>query len=198
MMKSRFRGYMPVVIDVETAGLDPQKNSLLQLATAFINIDKDNRLSIDQILNWDIYPATDTVIDKYALSITKIDPFSDKRNAIEEPKALASLFTKTFEYIKRYECSKAVLVGHNASFDLSFLLAAAKRSNIKNIPFHSFSIIDTASLSMMSCSHNVLAVACDRMGIEFSPSQAHNAVYDTLKTAQLFCSINNQWFLLDS
>ena len=48
--------------------------------------------------------------------------------------------------IRATGCTKAVLVGHNAHFDLGFLNAAVARTGLKRNPFHPFSAFDTATL----------------------------------------------------
>ena len=36
-IKHRFRGFLPVIVDVETAGIDPQKNALLEMCIVLID-----------------------------------------------------------------------------------------------------------------------------------------------------------------
>ncbi len=85
------------------------------------------------------------------------------------------------------------MVAHNAHFDLSFVNAAADRNQIKRNPFHPFSCFDTSTLAGLAYGQTVLARACQAADIEFNNQDAHSALYDTTKTAELFCSIVNKW-----
>jgi len=113
--------------------------------------------------------------------------------AVPEQEALELIFKPVRRAIKDSNCNRAVLVGHNASFDLSFLNAAVKRSGIKRNPFHPFSTFDTVSLAGLAYGQTVLARAVQAAGFDWNNEKAHSAVYDTERTADLFCSIINQW-----
>src|SRR5690606_4949068 len=92
-----------------------------------------------------------------------------------------------------FDCNRAVLVGHNAFFDHQFLYAAATRAQIKRNPFHPFSCFDTATLGGVALGQTVLARACHAAGISLCQKEAHSALYDAEKTADLFCHIVNRW-----
>ena len=64
-------------------------------------------------------------------------------------------------------------------------MAAVERHNYKRAPFHPFVTFDTSTLAALTLGHTVLAQACMRAGIEFSQAEAHSAIYDTEKTADL-------------
>ena len=115
------------------------------------------------------------------------------RPAIDEKDALTRVFKEVREAVRRHGCKRAVLVGHNASFDLGFLNAAVARADIKRNPFHPFSSFDTVTLAGMAFGQTVLARACEMAGIDFSTRKAHRAGYDCEKTAELFCAIVNRW-----
>ena len=97
------------------------------------------------------------------------------------------------EAVKAAGCNRAILVGHNAAFDQGFLNAALERTGIKRNPFHPFSHFDTVSLAGLAFGQTVLARAVAAAGIEWNNDEAHSALYDTQKTADLFCTIINQW-----
>ena len=86
-----------------------------------------------------------------------------------------------------------ILVAHNAAFDQQFLNRALVRTNVKRSPFHPFSFIDTASLAAVAFGHTVLSEACARAEISFDKDQAHSALYDAERTAELFCAVVNAW-----
>jgi len=189
----RFRGLLPVVIDVETAGLHAETDALLEIAAVLLDMNGEGKLFPDQRIACHVEPFEGARLDKDALAITGIDPGYPLRFAIPEKQALARLFAVVSAHLEKTTCYRAVLVGHNAWFDLSFLLAAARRSGIRYHPFHTFTTLDTASLSGVALGETVLARAARRARIPFDISQAHSAIYDVERTAELFCHIVNKW-----
>lgn len=192
-MAERFRGFLPVVIDVETAGFNAESDALLEIAACVIEMDDDGTVRPGELHTFNVLPFEGANLDPEALAFTGINPYDPKREPMHESTVLEELFKPIRQAVKRTRCNRAILVGHNASFDLGFLNAAVEREQIKRNPFHPFSTFDTATLSGLAFGHTVLAVCCKRAGIEFSNSAAHSADYDTLKTAELFCTIINKW-----
>ncbi|MFV1984518.1 MAG: ribonuclease T [Thiohalomonadales bacterium] len=193
---NRFRSYLPVVIDVETAGFNAKKNALLEIAAVPIIMDENQKLICAETISCHVEPFPGSILDPKALEFNGIDPFHPFRMAKPEKEALQMIFAPVKSMIKESGCSRAVLVGHNAMFDLGFLNAAIERTKIKKSPFHSFSSFDTATLSGLAYGQTVLARAIKAAEIEWDNEQAHSAIYDTEKTAELFCKIINQWDFL--
>lgn len=193
-ISKRFRGFLPIVVDVETGGFNPTKDALLEIAFIFLDYSKtdSHHLVIQEQLHFHIKPFAGANIEESSLEFTKIKPFHPFRFAIGELEAFTQAFDKISEYLKKTACSRAVLVGHNPTFDLSFLQAAAKRCKLteKN-PFHKFTTFDTATLGALIYKQTVLARAVRAAKIEFDEQQAHSALYDAIKTAELFCNIVN-------
>ena len=192
-MSNRFRGYLPVVLDVETGGFNPSTDALLESAIAIIEMDERGFLELGETLSFNIKPFLGANIEDAALQFTGIDPDHPFRFAVEEKEALEEMFSKVRKEIKRTGCHRAIVVAHNASFDHAFLCKAADRCNIKRNPFHPFSTFDTATLAGLAYGQTVLARACEAAGIPFDSEEAHSAAYDCTKTAELFCQIVNQW-----
>lgn len=193
LLAQRFRGFLPVVVDVETGGFNPRTDAILEIAATTLMMHDDGLLAIDQTFDFQVDPFPGANIERAALEFTGIDPESPERNAQPEIMVFGDLFREIRSKVKYHGCTRAVLVGHNAHFDHAFLMAASDRINAKRNPFHPFSVFDTATLAGLAFGHTVLARACNLAGIEFSSSEAHSAVYDTLKTAELFCRIVNRW-----
>jgi ribonuclease T len=193
LLSRRFRGLLPVVIDVETAGLNAETDALLEVAAVMIAANDQGQLYCGHTYAYHVEPFVGARIDQEALEITGIDPTEPLRFAIPERQALCRLFSIIRAYLEQFSCYRAVLVGHNAWFDLSFILAAAKRSNILYHPFHTFTTLDTASLAGVALGETVLARAAKRARIPFDVQQAHSAIYDAKRTAELFCHIANKW-----
>lgn len=193
MLAKRFRGLLPVVIDVETSGLHSATDALLEIAAVRLAMSPEGKLYPERTFAWHVEPFAGARLEKEALEITGIDPFNPLRLAIPEGQALARLFAMVREQMEKTMCYRAVLVGHNAWFDLSFVLAAAKRSGLRNNPFHTFTTFDTATLAAVALGETVLARAARRARIPFDIGQAHSAIYDVERTAELFCHIANRW-----
>ena len=192
-MSNRFRGYLPVVLDLETGGFNPGTDALLESAIAIIQMNDSGFLEMGETLSFNIKPFQGANIEDTALQFTGIDPDHPFRYAIDEKEALEKMFSKVRKEIKRTGCHRAIVVAHNASFDHSFLCRAAERCEIKRNPFHPFSTFDTATLAGLAYGQTVLARACEAAGISFNNDEAHSAAYDCNKTAELFCQIVNRW-----
>lgn len=190
----RFRGYFPVVVDIETGGFNSETDAMLEIAASVLDMNKEGDLYCKQTYTYYIKPFEGANIDKAALEFTGIDPYHPLRPAQDEKKALAELFKIIKEAQKESLCKRTILVGHNSAFDLSFLNAAIERNNLKKAsPFHPFSSFDTATLAGLALGQTVLAKACYYANIEFDNNEAHTSTYDTIKTAELFCYIVNRW-----
>jgi len=192
LIKKRFDGYLPVVIDIETSGVDYQKNAILEIAAVLVNYNGTGLLAPTENFACHVTPFEGARLDQAALDITGIDPFHPFRFDISEHDALTQLFEFIDKALKETSCRRAVLVGHNAHFDLSFILAAAKRSKFKNTPFHAFTVFDTATLSGLIFGKTVLAKALRAAKLGFDKNEAHSAIYDAKQTAELFCYIVNK------
>ena len=191
-IKDRFRGFLPVVVDVETGGFNNQTDALLEIAAVIIDMEDDGTLVPGETVNSYVTPFAGSNIDPKALEVTGIDLNHPLRVTMEENAALGKIFTPIRKQIKATGCTRAILVGHNAHFDLGFVHAAAERAGIKRNPFHPFSCFDTATLAALAYGQTVLARAIKEANITWESEQAHSALYDTEKTAELFCAIYNQ------
>jgi ribonuclease T len=192
MMAQRFRGYLPVVLDLETGGFDPLTNPILEIAAVQVGFE-GGRLAVSERWSRAVHPFEGGQCTPAALKFTGIDPEDPARGAIDETDALHELFRAIRHTMRQEGCHRAILVAHNASFDQQFLNRAIERTGVKRSPFHPFTSIDTASLAAVAYGHTVLSEACARADIEFDPDRAHNALYDAERTAELFCAIVNSW-----
>ncbi|HET7922606.1 MAG TPA: ribonuclease T [Gammaproteobacteria bacterium] len=189
----RFRGFLPVVVDVETGGFNPHTDALLEIATVLVDMDDAGSLHRGATHSFHVQPFEGANLEPAALAFTGIDPHHPLRPALPEREALRRLFREVRDALHHYDCTRAVLVGHNAFFDLGFLNAAVARSGVKRNPFHPFTSFDTATLAGVAVGQTVLARAAESIGLSWDSSAAHSAAYDAEKTAELFCEIVNRF-----
>jgi len=190
---TRFRGFLPVVIDVETGGFNADTDALLEVAAIFVDLNDEGVLAPGDKHRFMIKPFEGANLEPASLQVTGIEPFNPMRPAINEDEALRRLFTEVRRKVKSQECKRAVLVGHNAFFDLQFLNAAVERCGIKRNPFHPFSSFDTATLAGVAFGQTVLSRAVEAAGSSWEEDRAHSALYDAEQTAFVFCDIVNRF-----
>jgi ribonuclease T len=192
-ISDRFRGFLPIIVDVETGGFNSDTDALLEIAAVTLAMDEDGILMPDETICHSIIPFEGSNIEQASLDITGINPDDPYRMALEEDEALKAIFQPIRAAVKEAHCNRAIMVAHNAHFDLGFVNTAVTRNNIKRNPFHPFSCFDTATLAGLAYGQTVLAKACDVAEIKFNNDKAHSAAYDAEKTAELFCGIVNRW-----
>ena len=192
----RFRGFLPVVVDVETGGFNSRTDALLEMAACIIQMDDFGRVFIADTISVHVDPFEGSNIEPKSLEITGIRLDSPLRNAVPEREALQRIAQPIRKEIRATGCQRAILVGHNSFFDLSFINAAIARTDFKRSPFHPFSSFDTATLAGLAFGQTVLSRAVQTAGLDWNESEAHSAIYDTEKTAALFCTIVNRWKIL--
>ncbi len=190
---NRFRGYLPVIVDIETAGFNAKKNPLLEIAAVIVEPDSRGFLQLTETHASNINPFSGSELDEAALKFTGIDPYHPFRMAVDEKEALSKIFKPVKEAVKRNDCTRAILVGHNPAFDMNFLNAAIDRTKTKRSPFHPFSSFDTATLGGLAYGQTVLAKIAKAAELEWDSEKAHSALYDAEQTAKLFCMIVNRW-----
>ena len=169
------------------------KGARAMVAATFPELDEAGRYVPGEVAHAHIAPAPGTSIDPKSLEVTGIKIGHPLRGEVDERTGLDAIFVPIRAAVKKYGCQRAILVGHNAHFDLNFLNAAVNRVQHKRNPFHPFSVFDTVTMAGLAYGQTVLARAAMAAGIGWDPSEAHSAVYDTEQTARLFCIIANGW-----
>ncbi|QJC33603.1 ribonuclease T [Enterobacteriaceae endosymbiont of Donacia provostii] len=193
LLSFRFRGFYPVVIDIETSGFNPKYNAILEISLITLKMD-NGWLKKNETLHFHVIPFKGSSISQDALDFNGINIYTPLRGAISEVEVLKIIFKKIKNDLKINKCKKAVIVAHNASFDHSFVMESIKRNKMEKYnPFHSFVIFDTASMCGLILGQTVLAKSCHTIGITFDNNQAHSALYDADRTAKLFCALVNNW-----
>jgi ribonuclease T len=194
-MANRFRGFLPIVVDLETAGLNPTTDAILEIAAITLDLTEEGVIIPKDRYFYHVLPFKGANINPASLKFLEISDISmldhPFRFALPEEQVLTELFKIIRAKAKQDGCGRAVLVGHNPMFDLEFIKSAVDRHQLKS-PFHGFTTFDTACLSAVALGETVLAKAALKAGITFDTKEAHSALYDAEKTAELFCKIVNQ------
>ncbi|HVT31552.1 MAG TPA: ribonuclease T [Rhodanobacteraceae bacterium] len=192
-MAERFRGFLPVVVDVETGGFDPERHALLEIAAVAVRMDPDGFVHPEPVVSTHVEPFEGSLLDPRSLEITGIDPGHPFRAALPERAALDHVFKPVRQAVRDAGCQRAILVGHNAAFDIAVLNAAIRRTQHKKSPFHPFSCFDTVTLGGLAYGQTVLSRAVEASGRSWDSREAHAAIYDAERTAELFCNVVNRW-----
>jgi len=192
-MSDRFRGFLPVVVDVETGGFNCKTDALLEIAAVFLFANDKGLLTRGETIRYHVNPFEGANLEPASLAVNGIDPEHPLRLAVDEKEALQNVFGKVRRAVREAACTRAILVGHNSSFDLGFINEAATRTSIKRNPFHPFSSFDTATLCGVAYGQTVLARAVKAAGLEWDEESAHSAAYDAEITADVFCDIVNRF-----
>ncbi len=193
LINTRFRGFMPVIVDVETAGFNSETDALLEIAAVMLGCDEEKGWHPVQTVSSHVIPFEGANLEQAALDFTGIDPYHPLRLAMKEPEALGKVFKPIRKMVSETGCTRAIMVAHNSAFDIAFLKAAVARCGIKRNPFHSFSTFDTATMAGLVYGQTVLARAIQAAEIDWDENEAHSAIYDAEKTADLFCAMVNKW-----
>ncbi len=192
-MAERFRGFLPVVVDVETGGFNCKTDALLEIAAVIVGFDDAGQLQRRETYRYHVRPFAGANLEAASLAVNGIDPDHPLRPAIDESDALGRIFREVRRTMRENSCNRAVLVGHNAHFDLGFINEAVSRASIRRNPFHPFSCFDTATLCGVAFGQTVLSRAVKAAGFEFDEDAAHSAAYDAEITAEIFCAIVNRF-----
>ena len=135
-MSERFRGFLPVVVDVETGGFNCKTDALLEIAAVLVDFGDNGLLTRGQTHRYHVKPFPGANLEPASLAVNGIDPDHPLRPAIDERDALQRLFREVRQAIRASGCNRAVLVGHNAAFDLGFLNAGTYIVTFDNSVYH--------------------------------------------------------------
>src|SRR5690606_7240156 len=192
-MAERFRGYLPVVVDVETGGFDWNRHALLEIAAVPIELDDAGNYVPGEVAHAHIAPAEGTSIDPKSLEVTGIKIGHPLRGEVDERTGLDAVFVPVRAAVQEHGCQRAIMGGRHAHCGRHVRNAAVPRVQHTRNPFHPFSVFDTVTMAGLAYGQTVLARAAMAAGVGWDPAEAHSAVYDAQQTARLFCIIANAW-----
>ena len=155
-----------VVFDIETTGFSPVKNRIIEIGAVKVRGGE--------------------IVDRFSTFVNPKTPIPfeiEKLTGIRDDMVMDSPTIETVlpEFLEF--CKDAVLVAHNANFDMSFIKENAKRLDIPK----EFTYVDTVGIARMllpnQAKHTLDAVA-KTLGI--SLENHHRAVDDATATAEMF------------
>lgn len=158
-----------VVFDTETTGLNSGVDSLIEIGGV-------------KYRNGEIVDRFDELIDpkrKLPAFITKLTHITDE---MLEGKDNEENVTKRFLEF----CGDAILVAHNAEFDMGFISAVMEKYNLGKFDF---TVIDTMNLARNmypSWRNHKLSTLVKELGVDFDEEGHHRADYDSEGTAKCF------------
>lgn len=173
-----------LVVDTETGGLNPYKNSILSCAGVLWKPGK----MIKPIFNFYVREKN-IVCEQKALEVNKID-LRDVENGLTPLQAVEEIRRSLNENFGK-DRKSVTLVGHNIPFDVSFIKRMYRLAGNKNYSrdFHNRAI-DTASiLEFLILSGKVDAkrasadVLFESAGVKIKDVHRHTALGDAIATA---------------
>ena len=88
MMEGRFRGYLPVIVDIETGGFNASTDAILEIGAVIPCFNAAGELETEQTFFQRIVPFEGANLEEAALKFTGIDPFHPLRIARPEKECL--------------------------------------------------------------------------------------------------------------
>ena len=168
----RLDGCAYVVLDVETTGLNTHADEIIEIGAVRI----ENGIEVAEFSEL-INPGREVPPKVVELTGITAAMLRDKRTLMEVMPEFAKF------------CEGAVLVAHNASFDMAFFRRAFKKAGL---PFE-FTLLDTLALVRNQYPHaknHKLGSMCKLLGI--SLTNAHRAVHDARATSVLLVKTLNE------
>ena len=80
----RFRGFLPVVVDVETGGFNSKTDALLEIAAVLLEANGDGTFSRGETIRYHVKPFEGANMEPASLAVNGIDPHHPLRPAIDE------------------------------------------------------------------------------------------------------------------
>lgn len=180
-------------IDVETSGLDPRKNAVLQLAGT---LEDDSR---SENFNYFIKPFPTDIVDAKALEVNKLNPNEEK---FKEPRFVYDDFTYMLStFVNKFDKKdKMFFVGYNSHFfDMPFVREFFSKCGNKYFGsyffFPSLDIMVMAQFKLMKQRHLMkdfkLHTVAKELGITVEEEQLHDAMYDIRLTKEIFLKLKD-------
>ena len=169
------------VTDLECTGLEPERHEIIQIAR--VVIDTLEKTIIPGLTTSEyILPTRWDQRDHAAM---KVNGLTIKKLQAEGVSAKLALE----DFGRGVDWNETVLAAWGADFETKFLQDAFRRID-RVVPF-TFKVIDVRSLGHLPraklgfTDYMGLGESCDYYGVPFDSGQAHDALYDTTKTAEL-------------
>ncbi|WP_319823429.1 3'-5' exonuclease [Thalassovita sp.] len=162
-----------VVFDTETTGLLPHKDEIVQIGAV-------------RVVRGKIVPGEQ--IDTLVNPQMKIPPASTKVHRITDSMvSKAPIIDKVAKDFHRF-ARDAVIVAHNAPFDMAFMHRHGKRLGLE----WTHPVLDTVLVSAVlfgASQTHTLDALCERLGVTIPEALRHTAMGDAFATAEVLCKM---------
>ena len=169
------------VTDLETTGLDSQRNEIIQIARVVIDTVDEYIVGTSTMSHY-VQPKRWDQRDAAAMAVNGITLSQLQAEAIPPDQALA-------KFCQDVNWDETVLAAWGADFETKFLRESFRQVG-RDVPFH-YKVIDVRSLGhlprarMGFTEYLGLGESCDYYSVPFDRGRAHDALYDATKTAEL-------------
>jgi DNA polymerase III epsilon subunit family exonuclease len=161
-----------VVLDVETTGLQPSRQRIIEVAIA--------RFSGGSLANrWESLCSPGRRVPAYITKLTGIDD-----DLLKDAPAFESIADAAVALL-----TDAVIVGHNVEFDLGFLNAELERAGRPPIVSDRIDTLALATRLLPGLRKPTLSALADRLGVAEQPKPRHRAGPDAALTGMVAVSL---------
>ena len=108
LIAARFRGFLPVIIDVETGGFNASTDALLEIAAVITYMDESGTLLAGEPVACHVQPFEGANLDPKAMAFNGIDPHHPFREALPERDALSTIYKPNRSAVKASGCKRAI------------------------------------------------------------------------------------------
>jgi len=151
-----------VVFDLETTGLNPENDEIIEFGALIYNYQTGERKKIDLLIK------PETKLKAFTKELTHLTD-----EILENKPTIADAFPEIYKIIEG-----AILVAHNANFDFNFLQSYAKKLGYPEL---TNTVIDTLTIARSyypDLKNHRLGTVAKRMGILYDEQVAHRGDYD--------------------
>jgi len=97
----RFRGFLPVVVDVETGGFNCRTDALLDIAAVLVDSHEDGTLTRGETFRYHVKPFEGANMEPASLAVNGIAKYFSRSQARDQGSQLHSRDTRWSQFIIR-------------------------------------------------------------------------------------------------
>lgn len=175
---------MPIIFfDTETTGLSHNSHSVLNFACIIRHEDGE-----EHTIQRFYYPDPFKEVTPQAIKVNKLtdNNIANLRGSSSYP----DYFKDDREIEKIFEGNVNLLVAHNITFDINFLLSAFGGNHKVHNTFKNAKRFCTMKENMKSGRTLKLSAVCDLYNINIDSKNYHNALWDTIAAREIYDRMN--------